>query len=74
MRLIVICTGFFLDVVADYFHLFKNDLVEAANFCQRCTSMAISTGQIKRQVHALNLLAWIQFLHGDHLKGQSYAH
>ncbi|KAJ7794569.1 hypothetical protein B0H14DRAFT_2621770 [Mycena olivaceomarginata] len=60
--------------MAIYYHEVKIDLVEAENLCKKSISLAISTGNSKRQSHGFCLLAWINAWLGKYSMGQMCAH
>ncbi|KAJ7721099.1 hypothetical protein B0H14DRAFT_587654 [Mycena olivaceomarginata] len=61
------------NIMAFYWRL-KTDLVEAANMCKKCISLAIPTGNSKRHSQALNQLAWIHVQLGKYSLAQMYAY
>ncbi|KAJ7740283.1 hypothetical protein B0H14DRAFT_3167970 [Mycena olivaceomarginata] len=61
------------NIMAFYWRL-KTDLVEAANMCKKCISLAIPTGNRKRHSQALNQLAWIHVQLGKYSLAQMYAY
>ncbi|KAJ7787771.1 hypothetical protein B0H14DRAFT_3579018 [Mycena olivaceomarginata] len=60
--------------MAFYYQHFKTDLVEATNMCKKSISLAIQTGNNKRNSHALDQLAWINIQLGKYSVAQMYAY
>jgi tetratricopeptide (TPR) repeat protein len=60
--------------MASYYQHFEIDLVEAANMCEKCISLAILTGNSKRHSQALRPLAWIHIWLGKYTAAQMYAY
>ncbi|KAJ7348324.1 hypothetical protein DFH08DRAFT_1000011 [Mycena albidolilacea] len=62
------------DLESFYYQELKTDLVEAANMCKKSISLAILTGNNRRQSQALRLLAWINIQIGEYPVAQRHAY
>jgi tetratricopeptide (TPR) repeat protein len=65
--------GRFYMTIADYYLMFKQDLLTAMNFCQTAVSLAISTGNTMRHSRGLYNFAWAKWRLGDYSAAQMYA-
>ncbi|KAJ6779249.1 hypothetical protein DFH09DRAFT_1404950 [Mycena vulgaris] len=65
--------GQFYNTLGDYYRHLKDDICSATNYYQTGLSLAISTGNTKRQCQASISLASLQWSMGDPAAGQIYA-
>ncbi|KAJ6511865.1 hypothetical protein DFH09DRAFT_1433734 [Mycena vulgaris] len=63
----------FYIVLGDYYQSHNNDIPTATNYYQTGLSLAISTGNTKRQCQSSRYLAFLKWYMGDSAAGQMYA-
>ncbi|KAJ6600491.1 hypothetical protein DFH09DRAFT_1498136 [Mycena vulgaris] len=64
----------FYHIIGAYYLFHDNDIPAATNFCQTALSLAMSTGNTKRQADVQQELAWIKWRMGDYSGSQIHAY